>query len=63
MESSSITSTEVDGVNVTEENLLTGFGLGVRAPTALGAIDLSLGFADELTFDEGRLHVALIQTF
>lgn len=57
------TTSEVGGVNVTEENLLTGFGLGLRAPTALGAIDLSLGFADELTFDEGRLHVALIQTF
>jgi outer membrane protein insertion porin family len=57
------TTSEVDGVTVSEENLLTGFGLGVRAPTALGAIDLSLGFADELNFDEGKLHVSLIQTF
>lgn len=57
------TTSEVAGVTTAEENRLTGFGLGVRAPTALGAIDLSLGFADKLNFDEGKLHVALIQAF
>lgn len=53
----------VDGVNSTREDRLSGFGLGVRAPTALGAIDLSLGFADEFNFDQGKLHVALVQAF
>jgi outer membrane protein assembly factor BamA len=57
------TTSEVDGVTGSEENRLTGFGLGVRAPTALGSIDLSLGFADELNFDDGKLHVALVQAF
>jgi outer membrane protein assembly factor BamA len=54
---------EEAGVNVATEERLLGFGLGVRAPTALGAIDLSLGFADELNFDQGKLHVALVQAF
>jgi outer membrane protein assembly factor BamA len=56
------TSEEAD-VKRVDEHLLSGFGLGVRAPTTLGAIDLSLGFADELNFDEGKLHVALVQHF
>lgn len=57
------TTSEVAGVNVVDENQLTGFGLGLRSPTVLGALDLSLGFADELNFDEGKIHVALVQRF
>jgi outer membrane protein assembly factor BamA len=57
------TTSEEAGIKRVDEHLLSGFGLGVRAPTALGAIDLSLGFADELNFDEGKLHVALVQHF
>ena len=57
------TTSEEAGVTRVEENVLSGFGLGIRAPTTLGAIDLSLGFADRLNFDEGKLHVALVQSF
>ncbi len=57
------TTSEDAGATSVQEHQLTGFGLGLRAPTALGAIDLSLGFAEELNFDEGKLHVALVQRF
>jgi outer membrane protein assembly factor BamA len=57
------TTSDPEGILRVEENRLTGFGLGLRTPSALGYVDLSLGFADELTFDEGKLHVALIQRF
>jgi hypothetical protein len=57
------TTSDPDGIVRAQENQLTGFGLGLRTPSALGHVDLSLGFADELTFDEGKLHVALIQRF
>ena len=57
------TTSEDAGVTQVDEHLLSGFGLGIRASTTLGAIDLSLGFADDLNFDEGKLHVALVQRF
>ena len=57
------TTSEDAGVNRVDEHVLSGFGLGIRAPTALGAINLSLGFAEKLNFDEGKLHVALVQHF
>lgn len=57
------TTSEVAGVSSAVEHRLSGYGLGVRAPTALGAIDLGLGFADRLNFDEGKIHVALVQQF
>lgn len=56
-------TSDASGLTVATEDRLSGFGVGVRAPTALGAIDLSLGFADELNFDQGKLHVSLVQTF
>lgn len=52
-----------DGRNLTRERWLHGFGLGVRSPTALGAIDLSLGFAEGLGLDTGKLHLVLARTF
>ena len=46
-----------------DERWLRGFGLGVRSPTALGALDLSLGFAERFGFDAGKLHLVLSRTF
>lgn len=46
-----------------QENRLRGFGVGLRSPTTLGAIDLSLGFAERIGFDAGKLHLVLVQGF
>ena len=53
----------VDERKTTREHLLQGFGLGLRSPLAIGSIDLALGFAEELSFETGKLHIALIQSF
>jgi outer membrane protein assembly factor BamA len=53
----------VDERKTTREHLLRGFGLGLRSPLAIGSIDLALGFAEELSFETGKLHIALIQSF
>lgn len=45
------------------ERTLRGFGMGLRSPLAIGSIDLSLGFSEELSFDSGKLHIALVQEF
>ena len=47
----------------TDESWLQGFGAGLRSPTTLGAIDLSLGFAERIGFDAGKLHLVLVRTF
>jgi hemolysin activation/secretion protein len=51
-----------DGIS-RREDWLSGFGLGLRSPLALGAIDLSLAFAEEIRFETGKLHLKLIQEF
>jgi outer membrane protein assembly factor BamA len=53
----------VDERRTSQEHFLHGFGLGLRSPLAIGFIDLSLGFAEELSFDAGKLHIALVQEF
>lgn len=45
------------------EARLRGFGVGLRSPTTLGAIDLSLGFAERIGFDAGKLHLVLVRGF
>lgn len=45
------------------ETWLHGFGLGLRTPSAAGWVDLSIGFADRLSFDAGKIHLALVQGF
>lgn len=45
------------------ETWLNSFGLGLRAPVAVGDLDVSLGFPGTLGFEEGKLHVALDQRF
>lgn len=45
------------------EQWLRGFGLGLRSPLAIGAMDLSLAFAEEIRFETGKLHLKLIQEF
>jgi hypothetical protein len=47
----------------TREIWLHGFGLGLRSPLAVGSVDLSLGFSDQLSFDAGKLHLSLVQDF
>lgn len=56
-------TTEVEERRSKRERWLSGFGLGVRSPTALGAIDLSLGFAERVGLDAGKLHLVLARTF
>lgn len=51
------------GETLATENRLRGFGFGLRSPTTLGAIDLSLGFAERIGFDAGKLHLVLVQNF
>jgi len=46
-----------------DEQWLRGFGVGLRSPTTLGAIDLSLGFAERVGFDAGKLHLVLVRGF
>lgn len=46
-----------------DERWLQGFGVGLRSPTTLGAIDLSLGFAERIGFDAGKLHLVLVRGF
>jgi outer membrane protein assembly factor BamA len=54
---------ELDGNIHTREDWLSGFGLGLRSPLAVGALDLSLAFAEEIRFETGKLHLKLIQEF
>ncbi len=42
---------------------LHGFGMGLRSPVAVGALDLSLGFAERFDFDGAKLHLSLSQEF
>jgi outer membrane protein insertion porin family len=56
------TREESDGLRRTE-TWLHGFGLGLRSPTLLGSIDVSVGFGGELSYDAGLLHLALTQSF
>lgn len=46
-----------------DERWLAGYGVGLRSPTAAGALDLSLGFAGRLEFSSGKLHLSLRQAF
>jgi hemolysin activation/secretion protein len=52
-----------EGTLVRRDRWLHGFGLGLRTPSAAGWVDLSVGFADQLTFDAGKIHLALVQGF
>ncbi len=45
------------------ERWLFGFGVGLRSPTKAGALDLSIGFAERVSLDRGKLHLALTQEF
>ena len=56
------TQTGPDG-EATDEQWLQGFGLGLRSPTTLGALDLSLGFAESLGLGSGKLHLRLVRAF
>ena len=49
--------------DATQERWLHGFGLGLRAPVQSGSLDLSLGFAEAIRYENGKLHVALRQEF
>lgn len=51
------------GETSASENRLRGFGVGLRSPTALGSVDLSLGFAERIGFDAGKLHLVLVRGF
>jgi outer membrane protein assembly factor BamA len=42
---------------------LHGFGIGLRSPMAVGALDLSIGFAERFQFDGAKLHLSLSQDF
>jgi outer membrane protein assembly factor BamA len=46
-----------------KETWINGFGLGLRTPAPFGRLDLSLGFAQRLSFDNGLIHLALINQF
>lgn len=45
------------------DHWLFGFGVGLRSPTRLGAIDLSVGFAEEVSLDVGKLHLSILRSF
>jgi len=46
-----------------KESWINGFGMGLRTPAPFGRLDLSLGFAQRLSFDNGLIHLALINRF
>ncbi|HKI84250.1 MAG TPA: POTRA domain-containing protein [Candidatus Krumholzibacteria bacterium] len=46
-----------------KESWISGFGMGLRTPAPFGRLDLSLGFAQRLNFDNGLIHLALINRF
>jgi hemolysin activation/secretion protein len=54
---------EQSGRIVREQGWMRGFGLGLRTPAPFGRLDLSLGFAGRLSFDDGLIHLALISVF
>lgn len=54
---------DLNGQQLRQEGWMRGFGLGLRTPAPFGRLDLSLGFAERLSFDDGLIHLALISEF
>ncbi|MFZ0390800.1 MAG: BamA/TamA family outer membrane protein [Calditrichia bacterium] len=46
-----------------KEEFLAGYGVGVRFPGPLGALQVDYGLAKGLPFQEGKIHVRLINEF
>jgi len=40
-----------------------GFGFGIRSVSAVGTVEFSFGMTEDLSLDEARIHVSLIETF
>ena len=48
---------------ITSVSELRGYGLGLTTSSAAGEVSLAIGFPGSVSFEDAKLHVALLQSF